>query len=319
VRAARRLPPRLKREIRAFSFLYRHNLPNCFLPRPGRHAFEHELHRFRALDERTLAYELTRPLHDHGGREPYDPRLDAPVVRAAIRERGRRAGPDVAAVVDRLITDPVAVAARLAELLGAYWEAGFRTEWRRIEHSIVRAAGAGRRLSAGGGVYALLRALPSRLRVDPARHEFGVNLPHDHVVEIGPDGDLLLVPSLYVRPHVRVNCDRPWPLALIYPAAGDGRKRSPPPPDLVEALRALGDGTRLQVLRLIAERPRSPQELAPLIGISEAGLSKHLGRLVGAGLVRTRREGWYVVYSLEPARAKTIAEALQTYVGANED
>jgi DNA-binding transcriptional ArsR family regulator len=240
-------------------------------------------------------------------------------VRAAIREQGRRAGPEAAPIVDRLIGDPVAVAARLAELLGAYWEAGFRTEWRRIERPLARAADAGRLLSARAGFYTLLRALPSRLRVDPARHEFGVDLPHDHVVEIGRDGELLLVPSAYVRPHIRVNCDRPWPLALVYPAAGAGPKRSSPPPELVEALRALGDGTRLQVLRLIAERPRSPQELAPLIGISEAGLSKHLRRLASAGLVHTRREGWYVVYSLVPARAKTIVEALQTYVGAEED
>ena len=28
----------------------------------------------------------------------------------------------------------------------------------------------------------------------------------------------MLVPSAYVWPHVRVNCDEPWPLALVYPA-----------------------------------------------------------------------------------------------------
>ena len=47
--------------------------------------------------------------------------------------------------------------------------------------------------------------------------------------------------------------------------------------------RALADETRLQVLRLIAERPRSTQELAPLVGLSEAALSKHLRFLAEVG------------------------------------
>jgi hypothetical protein len=75
------------------------------------------------------------------------------------------------------------------------------------------------------------------------------------------------VPSVYVWPHVRVNCDAPWPLAVIYPPAdvrADARAAAVPP-SLLRALRALGEPTRLQLLRVIAERPRStvaPEALA---------------------------------------------------------
>jgi DNA-binding transcriptional ArsR family regulator len=55
---------------------------------------------------------------------------------------------------------------------------------------------------------------------------------------------------------------------------------------------------RLRALRLIAQAPRSTQELASLIAISEAGLSKHLGILSEAGLVESRRAGYYVLYTL---------------------
>jgi DNA-binding HxlR family transcriptional regulator len=117
------------------------------------------------------------------------------------------------------------------------------------------------------------------------------------------DAPLSLFPSASVWPHVAVNCDQPWPLALVYPSAVHGAAGAPgaPPEELLRLLRAVGDATRLRALRLIAEQPRTTQELAPLVGISEAGLSKHLRALADAGVVETRRDGYYVLYSLVPA------------------
>jgi DNA-binding transcriptional ArsR family regulator len=63
-------------------------------------------------------------------------------------------------------------------------------------------------------------------------------------------------------------------------------------------VRAVGDRIRLDVLRLVAERPRSNEELAPLVGLSESGLSRHLCLLTDAGFLTTKRDGWYVLYSL---------------------
>ena len=48
-------------------------------------------------------------------------------------------------------------------------------------------------------------------------------------------------------------------------------------------------------------------ELAPLVGLSEAGTSKHLRLLAEAGLVARRREGYYVVYSLVDDRLELLA------------
>jgi DNA-binding transcriptional ArsR family regulator len=79
-------------------------------------------------------------------------------------------------------------------------------------------------------------------------------------------------------------------------------------------LRALADDTRLQVLRLIAERPRSTQELAPLVGLSEAALSKHLRHLAEAGVLQAQRTGYYVLYHLEPEQITVVMESIQTYL-----
>jgi DNA-binding transcriptional ArsR family regulator len=320
VRGMRRLDARLRREIAAFSFLYRGTLADVFLPSPtsGYPGFEAELEALTALDEDVLAYELTRPLYDHGGAEPREAHLDDEGIRAAILANAGAHGPDAVGVARELVDDPVAVAQRLTGLLEGYWTAAFEDEWRRIEPRLAHAVSDAGRQIADGGVYPLLLSLAPQLRVDPAGHEFGIDVPHEHTVEIVEGRTLVLAPSYFVWPHVRINCDDPWPLTLVYPASfvlGKAR-RELPSGDLLRALRAVADGTRLRALKLIAERPRSTQELAPLIGISEAGLSKHLRLMAEAGLLSTRREGYYVLYSLVPERVEEVAGSLPTYLAS---
>ena len=67
-------------------------------------------------------------------------------------------------------------------------------------------------------------------------------------------------------------------------------------------------------MKLIAERPRSTQELAPLVGISQAGLPKHLRLLARAGVLETRREGYYVLYSLAPDRIDALPDAVRRFM-----
>jgi DNA-binding transcriptional ArsR family regulator len=200
--------------------------------------------------------------------------------------------------------------------LERYWEDAFAAEWERIEPDLAESvAEAGRQIEEHG-LYALLRGLWPEVRSDPQAGRFWLERPHDHEVEIGPEDRLVLAPSTYVWPHVRVNCDAPWPLGLVFPASSIVREARPriPPAALVGVLRALADDTRLRALRLIAERPRSTQELAPLVGITEAALSKHLRVLAQAGLLERRREGYYVLYRLVPEQLAAMAPSLDAFL-----
>jgi DNA-binding transcriptional ArsR family regulator len=310
VRRMRSLSPGLRRRIGELGFLYRRTMPDFVSPSAdeGYASFDDELAGMQRHDDETLALELLRPLYDHAGRR--DPGLlDDPEVRASVRE-----APPLAQLI---FEDPRELTRMLAELLADYWEASFAAEWKRLEPQLATAVTEAGRTIASEGVYALLRGLSPRLRVDPAREEFGLDIPHDHRVEITESDRLVLVPSAFVWPHVRVNCDEPWPLSVIYPAAfvvADARPRIPSA-DLVRLLRALGDDTRLRALRLIAERPRSTQELAPLVGISEAGLSKHLRQLAQVGAVTTKREGYYVLYSVDRDRLAPLSRTLLAFLG----
>jgi DNA-binding transcriptional ArsR family regulator len=318
VRQMRALPAGLRRRVADFGFVYRRTMPDFVAPSPeaGFRSFEEELVQLQELDAETLGLEFLRPLYDHGGRR--DPGLleDADVRARALRQSASLgASSELAALI---FDDPHALARSFAELLHDYWEAAFAAEWERLEPRLAAAVTDAGRVIAADGVYALLQGLSRRLRVDPAREEFGLDIPHDHRVEVTETNRLLLVPSAFVWPHVRVNCDEPWPLSVIYPASfvvADARPRIPSA-DLVRVLRAVADDTRLRALRLIAERPRSTQELAPLVGITEAGLSKHLRQLAQAGVLTTRREGYYVLYSVDTERLSPLSETLLSFLQA---
>jgi DNA-binding transcriptional ArsR family regulator len=317
VRRMRVLPPELKRRIADFAFAYRETMPEFLVPTPEDQLsdFAEDLALIQQHEPAELALDFLRPLYDHAGVR--DPSLleDDKVRRIALAANARLRGSTELATL--IFEDPVELTTRFARLMSDYWEAAFADEWERLEPRLAESVSAAGRQIAAGGIYAFLRGLSPGLRVDAEREEFGLDIPHDHRVEITERRKLVLVPSAFVWPHVRVGCDEPWPPNVIYPASfvvDEARPRIPSD-DLVGVLKALGDPTRLRALRLVAERPRSTQELARLVGLTEAGLSKHLRQLAAAGLVTTRREGYYVLYSVVRDRIGPLSEGVLAFLG----
>jgi DNA-binding transcriptional ArsR family regulator len=67
-------------------------------------------------------------------------------------------------------------------------------------------------------------------------------------------------------------------------------------------LKALGHPVRLGIaLRLAKEGGTCACDFADIFGVSQPTVSQHLKVLREAGLVRTRREGTQIYYSLDPA------------------
>jgi DNA-binding transcriptional ArsR family regulator len=317
VRGKRKLPAALKRRISEFGFAYRWSMPGFITASPeGEFTdFEQDLRELAGHDAETLALDFLRPLFDHAGNR--DTRLlrDPEIRRHALGQTNRYgASPELVALI---FDDPVELGRRFAALVTDYWEAAFAVEWARIEPRLTEAVSQAGREIAVDGLYAFVRGLSTRLRVEPELEQFGLDLPHHHRVEVTEARKLVLVPSAFVWPHVRVNCDEPWPLTLVYPARfviDEARPRIPSV-DLVGVLDALGNATRLRALKLTAERPRSTQELAKLVGLTEAGMSKHLQKLAAVGLVATRRDGYYVLYSADLERLRPLAGTLLEYLG----
>ena len=68
---------------------------------------------------------------------------------------------------------------------------------------------------------------------------------------------------------------------------------------MVEVFRMLADATRVQVLWALIDREMSVNELAEHIGKPAPSVSQHLAKLRMARLVRTRRDGTTIFYTLE--------------------
>lgn len=63
--------------------------------------------------------------------------------------------------------------------------------------------------------------------------------------------------------------------------------------------KALQDETRRQILQLLKERDLAAGEIGEHFAISKPSISYHLDLLRQAGLVSSRKEGQFVLYSLE--------------------
>ena len=67
---------------------------------------------------------------------------------------------------------------------------------------------------------------------------------------------------------------------------------------VVETFAALGDSTRARILYALSRRSLCVRDLALLVGVSESAVSHQLRLLRERGMVRSRREGNVVYYSL---------------------
>ncbi|MCH8884630.1 MAG: metalloregulator ArsR/SmtB family transcription factor [SAR324 cluster bacterium] len=67
------------------------------------------------------------------------------------------------------------------------------------------------------------------------------------------------------------------------------------------ALKLLGDETRLRILRLVAREPLNVSELTSILGLAQSGISRHLGLLRQTGLLEERREGVWSYYQVSAA------------------
>lgn len=75
---------------------------------------------------------------------------------------------------------------------------------------------------------------------------------------------------------------------------------------LAAIFRALADPTRLRIVRAIEGEPRCVSDLANLAGVSEPAASQHLRLLRALRVVRGRRAGKQVYYSLEDDHVREL-------------
>lgn len=127
---------------------------------------------------------------------------------------------------------------------------------------------------------------------------------------------IVLAPSYFGRPYNSLT--KVGEITLIcYPitdsALGAGG-RAAIPAATVRLYRALGDESRLRILRLLAERDRYLTELATELGLSKPTVSHHLAQLRSAGLVTMTEQGNLTYYTLRRDRAAEAGPELSAFL-----
>lgn len=79
---------------------------------------------------------------------------------------------------------------------------------------------------------------------------------------------------------------------------------------LLDALKALGDKRRFEIMKLLKERPCYGQELAEQLGLTPATISHHMDILLQSRLLQIEHEGTKVVYSTSVPHIRRVAAAL---------
>lgn len=168
---------------------------------------------------------------------------------------------------------PVEFGEKFLEALEAYVTNFYREEEVRIIPAQAEALKKAQSMAAEKDLLTLLEELSSGVRMDWVKDV----------------SKLVLAPSFWGAPFVFFDSmdsetgiilfgERPKGMALV---PGDLV-----PEDLLNALKALADPTRLRILRYLLEGPRSPSELAKVLRLRPPTVVHHLHSLRLAGLVR---------------------------------
>lgn len=111
--------------------------------------------------------------------------------------------------------------------------------------------------------------------------------------------------------EARSTAARPTPGVLQIAVAPEGLRQLQKNASKASGLLgAMANTSRLMILCQLADGEKSVSDLQPMIGLSQSALSQHLAVLRGKHLVRTRRDGQSILYSLSSGQAAAIMHTL---------
>lgn len=245
------------------------------------------------------------------------------VVRAMFDESTRE--PELAALVDRAMTGDSGALAALEETMPEYKREARLQILREPEKTIadlvgVLAAWAERFAPIESRVTAILERdyearAADRATLTPVdlieRTTGGIRwLPEGGVKRV------ILAPSYFSRPYNFLMSASDFRL-FGYPVSDEALESIDPlaaPQSVVRLHRALGDETRLRILKLLAGRDLYLTEIAQQLELSKPTIKHHLALLRSAGLVTITESGTVIYYSLRRNRLDDASADIKRFL-----
>lgn len=189
--------------------------------------------------------------------------------------------------------------------LAAYVENFFQEEEVRIDPAQTEALEIARDLAVDKDILSLLEELSAGVRMD-------------WITDIAT---LILAPSFWGAPFVFFDKLAPQTGIILFGARPDGMALVPGdlvPDELLNALKALADPTRLRILRYLLEGPSTTSELSKILRLRPPTVIHHLHslRLAGLVLVTVSPEAERR-YALRPEGVSATIARLQTFLSGD--
>ena len=172
--------------------------------------------------------------------------------------------------------------------------------------------------------------MPILVRDAAAKRKLSRTVPVERLIELATNGvayepeagihRVVLIPTVVMRPWVVISEHQDTKI-FCYPAAESlTAEDNAPPTQLLRLHQSLGDERRLRILRELAYRRLTLQEMAAFLGVAPSTMHHHLAALRAAGLV-TLHPGTEKRYTLRRNALASVADLLHAYVygDAEED
>ncbi|MDF9812764.1 DUF5937 family protein [Streptomyces sp. SPB162] len=191
------------------------------------------------------------------------------------------------------------VVARVADALDQAWHELLARDWPQLraicERDVVHRVG---RLGRSGWAATLDDLHPDLRWRDGGIDIRGTSSSSGSTTTLAGEG-LLLIPSVFVWPHLATFIDDPWPKAIVYPARGTAALWETPDPVEPDALAGLLGRSRSRLLAAL-DQPASTTQLAQSLRLAPGAVGDHLTVLRKAGLLHRARSGRSVLYYRTP-------------------
>lgn len=313
INARKKITPGLKEEIERFSFLYKRPIVDFWVLQEDSsiRSFDVDLKEFA---EKPIEFFYEKVVETILNRK-----LTRQLLQQEFIEAASKRYPESKEVIVKLMENPEESRRQFITMFEAFWNACVKEDWPMMEELFLKDISFRGRKLMNEGPLSLLASLSKEIDIYP--NEKRAVIRRISKAEISFDeGDLLfLAPTYFAWPHLLVNGHKPVGINYSIMENQLEATKPMPPENLLRFFRAMGDFTRLQIVKYLAQKPRSTRELAGLIGVTEGAISKHLKLLGDAGLITSKRESYYVFYQLLEKPFSDFPFGLSQFINKTND
>lgn len=203
---------------------------------------------------------------------------------------------NISEVQARIFSNPEGFKRRFIACLKKYYYLYFERELRFIEPLLIRKLKKEAALCDETGIKEYAPKIHTRIEVTDKAFLF-----HKYTLFTVPFtsvNKIYITISSFIDPHLLIDIEEEESIQFTIRVNLE-KTVEEVPFDLFITMKALGDETRLKILRCIYKKIDNTQAIAKELDMTEAGVSKHLKLMHESGILRKKRSGNYIHYIIE--------------------